>query len=137
MTSCANWRRLLQRRRRVWSRSPLSVCGLSWTKTLLLRGSCELFGNYLIQVLQPWTISKPRLPPHVCQCATGAGSIGSQEGDLSAGHKRHQRLDEGRTANRRLDGGVDQGDRVVTCTIVRGEILFGISRLPRVDDAPS
>ena len=27
--------------------------------------------------------------------------------------------------------GLDQGDRVVTCTIVRGEILFGIARLPR------
>jgi len=26
--------------------------------------------------------------------------------------------------------GLDQGDRVVTCTIVRGEILFGIARLP-------
>jgi predicted nucleic acid-binding protein len=27
--------------------------------------------------------------------------------------------------------GLGQGDRVVTCTIVRGEILFGIARLPR------
>lgn len=26
--------------------------------------------------------------------------------------------------------GLDQADRVVTCTIVRGEILFGIARLP-------
>jgi predicted nucleic acid-binding protein len=26
--------------------------------------------------------------------------------------------------------GLDQGDRVVTCVIVRGEILFGIARLP-------
>jgi len=26
--------------------------------------------------------------------------------------------------------GLNQGDRIVTCTIVRGEILFGISRLP-------
>ena len=26
--------------------------------------------------------------------------------------------------------GLEQGDRVVTCTIVRGEILFGIARLP-------
>jgi predicted nucleic acid-binding protein len=26
--------------------------------------------------------------------------------------------------------GLDRSDRVVTCTIVRGEILFGISRLP-------
>jgi predicted nucleic acid-binding protein len=26
--------------------------------------------------------------------------------------------------------GLDDGDRVVTCTIVRGEILFGIARLP-------
>ena len=26
--------------------------------------------------------------------------------------------------------GLDQGDRVVTCTIVRGEILYGIARLP-------
>jgi predicted nucleic acid-binding protein len=26
--------------------------------------------------------------------------------------------------------GLDDGDRVVICTIVRGEILFGISRLP-------
>ena len=26
--------------------------------------------------------------------------------------------------------GLDQRDRVVTCTIVRGEILFGIARLP-------
>jgi predicted nucleic acid-binding protein len=26
--------------------------------------------------------------------------------------------------------GLEQGDRVVTCTIVRGEILFGITRLP-------
>jgi predicted nucleic acid-binding protein len=26
--------------------------------------------------------------------------------------------------------GLDPGDRVVTCTIVRGEILFGIVRLP-------
>lgn len=26
--------------------------------------------------------------------------------------------------------GLDQNDRVVTCTIVRGEILFGIARLP-------
>ena len=26
--------------------------------------------------------------------------------------------------------GLDRGDRIVTCTIVRGEILFGISRLP-------
>jgi predicted nucleic acid-binding protein len=26
--------------------------------------------------------------------------------------------------------GLDRGDRVVTCTIARGEILFGISRLP-------
>ena len=26
--------------------------------------------------------------------------------------------------------GLDHGDRVVTCTIVRGEILFGIARLP-------
>ncbi len=26
--------------------------------------------------------------------------------------------------------GLDAGDRVVTCTVVRGEILFGISRLP-------
>jgi predicted nucleic acid-binding protein len=25
--------------------------------------------------------------------------------------------------------GLDQGDRVVTCTIVRGEVLFGIARL--------
>jgi predicted nucleic acid-binding protein len=25
---------------------------------------------------------------------------------------------------------LDQGDRVVTCTIVRGEVLFGIARLP-------
>ena len=25
---------------------------------------------------------------------------------------------------------LDRGDRVVTCTIVRGEILFGIARLP-------
>jgi predicted nucleic acid-binding protein len=27
-------------------------------------------------------------------------------------------------------GGLDPADRVVTCTIVRGEILFGIARLP-------
>jgi len=27
--------------------------------------------------------------------------------------------------------GLDQADRVVTCVIVRGEILFGIARLPR------
>jgi predicted nucleic acid-binding protein len=27
--------------------------------------------------------------------------------------------------------GLSQGDRIVTCTIVRGEILFGISRLPQ------
>jgi predicted nucleic acid-binding protein len=27
--------------------------------------------------------------------------------------------------------GLGPGDRVVTCTIVRGEILFGIARLPR------
>jgi predicted nucleic acid-binding protein len=27
--------------------------------------------------------------------------------------------------------GLHQGDRVVTCTIVRGEILFGIARLPQ------
>ena len=27
--------------------------------------------------------------------------------------------------------GLDRGDRVVTCAIVRGEILFGIARLPR------
>jgi predicted nucleic acid-binding protein len=27
--------------------------------------------------------------------------------------------------------GLNPGDRVVTCTIVRGEILFGIARLPR------
>jgi predicted nucleic acid-binding protein len=26
--------------------------------------------------------------------------------------------------------GLDRGDRVVTCTIARGEILFGIARLP-------
>ncbi len=26
--------------------------------------------------------------------------------------------------------GLDQGDRVVTCVVVRGEILFGIARLP-------
>jgi predicted nucleic acid-binding protein len=26
--------------------------------------------------------------------------------------------------------GLDQADRVVTCTIVRGEILFGIAKLP-------
>jgi predicted nucleic acid-binding protein len=26
--------------------------------------------------------------------------------------------------------GLGQGDRVVTCTIVRGEVLFGIARLP-------
>ena len=26
--------------------------------------------------------------------------------------------------------GLDQSDRVVTCTIVRGEVLFGIARLP-------
>ena len=26
--------------------------------------------------------------------------------------------------------GLNRGDRVVTCTIVRGEILFGIARLP-------
>ena len=26
--------------------------------------------------------------------------------------------------------GLDSGDRVVTCTIVRGELLFGIARLP-------
>jgi predicted nucleic acid-binding protein len=26
--------------------------------------------------------------------------------------------------------GLDQGDVVVTCTIVRGEVLFGIARLP-------
>jgi len=26
--------------------------------------------------------------------------------------------------------GLDEGDRVVTCTIVRGEILFGIGKLP-------
>lgn len=26
---------------------------------------------------------------------------------------------------------LDRGDRVVTCTIVRGEILFGIARLPK------
>jgi predicted nucleic acid-binding protein len=26
--------------------------------------------------------------------------------------------------------GLEQGDRVITCTIVRGEILFGIARLP-------
>jgi predicted nucleic acid-binding protein len=27
--------------------------------------------------------------------------------------------------------GLDPGDRVVTCTIVRGGILFGVARLPR------
>jgi len=27
--------------------------------------------------------------------------------------------------------GLNEGDRIVTCTIVRGEILFGISRLPQ------
>ena len=27
--------------------------------------------------------------------------------------------------------GLGEGDRVVTCTIVRGEILFGIARLPK------
>jgi predicted nucleic acid-binding protein len=27
--------------------------------------------------------------------------------------------------------GLDQGDRVVTCTIVRGELLFGIARLAK------
>lgn len=26
--------------------------------------------------------------------------------------------------------GLNEGDRIVTCTIVRGEILYGISRLP-------
>ena len=26
--------------------------------------------------------------------------------------------------------GLDKNDRVVTCTVVRGEILFGIARLP-------
>jgi predicted nucleic acid-binding protein len=26
--------------------------------------------------------------------------------------------------------GLEPGDRVVTCTIVRGEVLFGIARLP-------
>ena len=33
--------------------------------------------------------------------------------------------------------GLDQADRVVTCTIIRGEILFGIARLPAVDGARS
>lgn len=36
-------------------------------------------------------------------------------------------------AARRIENwmaGLDQGDRVVTCTIIRGEILFGIARLP-------
>jgi predicted nucleic acid-binding protein len=27
--------------------------------------------------------------------------------------------------------GLDRGDRVVTCAVVRGEILFGIARLPQ------
>ncbi|MFN0103700.1 MAG: type II toxin-antitoxin system VapC family toxin [Bryobacteraceae bacterium] len=27
-------------------------------------------------------------------------------------------------------GGLNPGDRIVTCTIVRGELLFGVSRLP-------
>ena len=27
--------------------------------------------------------------------------------------------------------GLSESDRVVTCTVVRGEILFGISRLPQ------
>jgi predicted nucleic acid-binding protein len=26
--------------------------------------------------------------------------------------------------------GLDRGDRIVTCTIIRGELLFGIARLP-------
>lgn len=37
-------------------------------------------------------------------------------------------------ANPRVEAwmaGLDAGDRIVTCTIVRGEILFGISRLPQ------
>ena len=36
-------------------------------------------------------------------------------------------------ANSRIEdwiAGLEPGDRVVTCTIVRGEILFGIARLP-------
>jgi predicted nucleic acid-binding protein len=27
--------------------------------------------------------------------------------------------------------GLDRGDRIVTCAIVRGELLFGIARLPK------
>ena len=56
---------------------------------------CEPFGNCRIRALRPWMISMPPLLPHGCQCATRAPSTGGHGGDLSAGHKRDQRLDEG------------------------------------------
>lgn len=37
-------------------------------------------------------------------------------------------------ADRRIESwmaGLDRADSIVTCTIVRGEILFGISRVPQ------
>ena len=50
-------------------------------------------------------------------------STDGQQDDLFAGYKRAQRFDEVSATDRGLDG-------VVTCTIVRGEMLFGIARLP-------
>lgn len=96
-----------------------------------LTSYCGPFGNYLIQAPRLSTTLRPRLLPRGSRCATKAPSIGDHRGALPPGHKRDRRFDEGSPTNRDLDGRVGrEADRVVTCTIVRGEILFGLARLP-------
>src|SRR5882672_6413555 len=104
MTSRVIWSGLPRHKRKLSSKLLWSVCALYSTRQIRRKPFCERFGNYLILALRPWTISRLQLPQHGCQCTSRAPSTGCHEGDLSLGHERGQRLDEGAPANRELDG---------------------------------
>jgi len=94
------------------------------------KSSCAPFGNYLIQALRLLMISMPRLPPQGCQCAIRALPTRGLRVTYLLGTNALSDLMRAAQAIENWMAGLDRGDRVVTCTIARGEILFGIARLP-------
>ena len=104
MTSHVAWKGLLPRSRRAWSRWLSIVYAHCSTGRVRLKSCCEPFGGCPIQVLQPSMISRPRLLPHGCLCATRAPSTSGHRNDLLTGHKRDRRFDESGPTNRELDG---------------------------------
>ena len=64
------------------------------------------------------------------QCAIWAPSTSGLRSDLFTGHKRDQRFVRAAPRIENWMAGLDPIDRVVICTIIRGEVLVGVGRLP-------